>query len=98
LRVFCRLGDFPPHGPPPRLLLTRVKARNSSAAEAQVSLTPKAGAAIDGMQLMAIALVGTEDMLRNTVEKHPLGMVAVCLMLGAAVGLLSLVKPGADAP
>jgi len=71
-------------------------ASKSSVADAQEMLAPKAGAAMDGAQLLAIALVLSEDMLRNAMQKHPLGLVAGSLLLGAAVGLMPLVKPRAE--
>ena len=62
-------------------------ANNQAVAAARDLVTPKSTAAIDGVQLLAIALFAGEDALRRVMQKRPYVVIAGSLALGAVVGV-----------
>jgi len=67
---------------------------NDQAVAAAQDLKPKPTAALEGMQLLGIALFTGEDALRKVMQKRPYAVIAASLVLGAIVGLLPLHRLG----
>jgi|SoimicmetaTmtLMA_FD_contig_41_5959132_length_867_multi_2_in_0_out_0_2 hypothetical protein len=66
-------------------------ADNQAIAAIQALASPKSTAAIDGAQMLAVAMVAGEDLLRKVMQKHPYAVIGGGLALGALAGLFPLV-------
>jgi hypothetical protein len=60
-------------------------ANNQAIAAVEALGGPKATAAIDGAQMLAVAMVAGEDVLRHAMQKHPYAVIWGC-------GLFPLIK------